>query len=92
MAPTKEISDGGQYETQKKFNNRIKLLKDLNYLKIDDDCNSDNDNSNYENFSLTTKGKASIEIITNDNIFITELLSSGIFIKDGDIISKEIIR
>ena len=87
----KEISDGGQYETQKKFNNRIKLLKDLNYLKIDDDCDSDNDNSNYENFSLTTKGKASIEIITNDNIFITELLSSGIFIKDGDIISKEII-
>ena len=87
----KEISEGDQIETEKKFNNRIKLLKDLDYLKNDDDHEDDKDKPNYENCYLTTKGKASIEIITNDNIFITELLSSGIFIKDSNIISKEII-
>ena len=87
----KEISEGEQFETEKKFNNRINLLKDLEYLKFEEENEYDKDIINYENFSLTQKGKASIEIITNDNIFISELLSSGIFIKDSKIISEEII-
>ena len=89
-----KILEGEKDEIQKKLNNRINLLKDLEYLQEEQNQENDNDRdigTELYNFSLTLKGKASLEIITNDNIFITELLSSDIFYKDGNILSIEVI-
>jgi antiviral helicase SKI2 len=85
----KQIKNGEKNEIQKKFNNRISLLRDLEYLQEDPDDNTGNDK--YDNYTLTLKGKASLEIITNDNILITELLSSDIFYNNDKIISTQII-
>ena len=60
-------------------------MRELEYLQEDQDDNTGNDK--YENYTLTLKGKASLEIITNDNILITELLSSDIFYNNDKIIS-----
>ena len=88
----KGIKEGEENEIQKKFNNRICLLKDLGYIQEDNEDVSDNlEYNNYDNFSLTLKGKASLEIITNDNILITELLSSDIFYNNSELISTEVI-
>ena len=86
----KEIMEGEKDEVQKKLNNRINLLRDLDYLQEDTIDINDDDNK-YDNFSLTLKGKASLEIITNDNIFITELLSSDIFYNNGVLLPIEVI-
>ena len=89
-----KILEGEKDEIQKKLNNRINLLKDLEYLQEEQNQENDIDRdigTDLYNFSLTLKGKASLEIITNDNIFITELLSSDIFYKDGNILSIEVI-
>ena len=85
----KQIKNGEKNEIQKKFNNRISLLRELEYLQEDQDDNTGNDK--YDNYTLTLKGKASLEIITNDNILITELLSSDIFYNNDKIISTQII-
>ena len=91
----KEIKEGEKNEIQKKLNNRISLLAELKYLEeeqySESNININKDMNKYDNFSLTLKGKASLEIITNDNILITELLSSDIFYKDEKIIPIEII-
>ena len=91
----KEIMEGEKNEIQKKLNNRINLLRDLNYIQeeqyLDNLININLDADKYDNYSLTLKGKASLEVITNDNIFITELLSSDIFYKEGNILPIEII-
>ena len=91
----KKIMEGEKDEVQKKLNNRINLLRDLEYLQEDNesentiDMNSQNDK--FDDYSLTLKGKASLEIITNDNIFITELLSSDTFYNNGNVLPIEII-
>ena len=90
-----KILEGENEEIQKKLNNRINLLKDLEYLQeeiyLENVIGMDTQNNLFDNFSLTLKGKASLEIITNDNILITELLSSDIFYNDGNILPIEII-
>ena len=88
----KGIKEGEENEIQKKFHNRICLLKDLDYIQEDNDEITDNSEyRKYDNFSLTLKGQASLEIITNDNILITELLSSDIFYNYSELISIEVI-
>jgi len=91
----KEIEIGEKKVVQKKFNNRISLLEDLQYLKEEPNSEKDikdtTEDDRLDNFSLTLKGKASLEIITNDNILITELLSSDIFFKNSEIISIQVI-
>ena len=88
----KGIKEGEENEIQKKFNNRISLLKDLDYIQEDnEEANDNSEYSKYGNFSLTLKGQASLEIITNDNILITELLSSDIFYNNSELISTEVI-
>jgi superfamily II RNA helicase len=84
------IMEGEKDEIRKKLNNRINLLRDLDYLQ-EDNIDLNDDKNKYDNFSLTLKGKASLEIITNDNIFITELLSSDIFYNNGNILPIEVI-
>ena len=89
----KRIKEGEEDEIQKKFNNRICLLKALQYILEDkDDIINNSEYSKLDNFSLTIKGKASLEIITNDNILITELLSSHIFYNNNnELISSQVI-
>ena len=91
----KEIEIGEKKIIQKKFNNRISLLEDVQYLKEEHNSVKDIDDTTeidkLDNFSLTLKGKASLEIITNDNILITELLSTDIFFKNSEIISIQVI-
>ena len=93
-----EILQGEKDETYKKFIKRLELLKELNYIQNDNFDNNENNNSINEkeeilinNYSLTLKGKASLEIISNDSILITELLLSNIFIHDDIVSSNEII-
>ena len=93
-----DIIKGEKQETYKLFNKRLDLLKDMKYIQIDNNEiieNSDNINNIeeciYENYSLTLKGRASLEIITNDSMLITELLLSNIFSYKDNIISTEII-
>ena len=93
-----DIIKGEKQETYKLFNKRLELLKDMNYIQMDNnEIIENNNNINnieeciYDNYSLTIKGRASLEIITNDSILITELLLSNIFIYKDNIISSEII-
>ena len=95
-----EILQGENNETYKKFNERLHLLRDLEYIQIDNINNSNNFENNiinndveekYDNYSLTLKGKASLEIISNDTILLSELLFSNIFIFENNILSNEII-
>ena len=93
-----EIEKGEEKETYKLFNKRLDLLKDLDYIKINNNENIIDNSGNinieenkYEKYSLTLKGKASLEIITNDSILISELLLSNIFIHKDSILSAEII-
>ena len=98
-----EIDKGEKKETYKLFNNRLELLKNLDYIEIPKTENENNfeistnskiiEEERYINYSLTLKGSASLEIITNDSILITELLFSNIFInnKDNAVLNEEII-
>ena len=93
-----EIKKGEQKETFKLFNKRLGLLKELNYIETDDNeiLENINNNNTFEddkinNYSLTLKGRASLEIISNDSILLTELLLSNIFIKNDKILEPEII-
>ena len=101
-----EIIKGEKKETYKIFNKRLDLLKKLNYIQNNDkdfDLFEKNENLNvfnnntsieegqFKNYSLTLKGNASLEIITNDSILITELLFSNIFIQNDKILPEEII-
>lgn len=97
-----EILQGEKNETYKKFNNRLELLKNLGYIQYNNNDNVENDDNNnytikeidkntYDNYCLTLKGKASIEIISNDNILITELLMSNIFVREDNILSNEVM-
>ena len=96
-----EILQGEKNETYRKFNKRLELLKNLGYIQYNNNENDENDENNndindlenntYDNYTLTIKGKASIEIISNDNILITELLLSNIFERDDNILPSEII-
>ena len=84
-----EITKGEEKETYKLFNSRLELLKNLDYIQIpiiENEKNSEiftnskiKEEEKYINYSLTKKGKASMEIITNDSTLITELLVSNIF-------------
>lgn len=91
----KEIINGEKQELDKKFNQRLKLLESLNYIQIDNNGDSNTFNNieevNYYNYSLTLKGKASLEILANDSILITELLFSNIFTINNKILPVEII-
>ena len=97
-----EILQGEKNETYRKFNNRLELLKNLGYIQYNNNENSENGESHiynindlekntYDNYTLTSKGKASIEIISNDNILITELLISNIFVREDNILSSEVM-
>ena len=97
-----EINKGEKKETLRIFNQRLNLLASLNYIQILNDENSEKveitnpnnkniENDQFDNYILTLKGKASLEILTNDNILITEILFSNIFIKDNNILPEEII-
>ena len=52
---------------QKKLNDRINLLKDLEYLQdeqyLENNIDKDIKLNKFDSFSLTLKGKASLEII-----------------------------
>ena len=81
-----EIKKGDKEETYKSFKDRLELLKIFKYIEITKDendseiiTNSEIIDKDYISYSLTAKGKASMEIITNDSILITELLVSNIF-------------
>ena len=91
----KEIIVGEKKEIYIKYNQRLKLLEYLNYIQIENKEDSYNFNNveeiNYYNYSLTPKGKASLEILANDSILITELLFSNIFTKNSKILPVEII-
>ena len=73
--------------------------KDIDFSGKSENINSINNNSDiadikedkFDNYSLTLKGNASLEIITNDSILITELLFSNIFIHNDEILREEII-
>ena len=95
-----EIIKGEKQETYKIFNKRLDLLLKLNYIKNNDkDIENINvinnkikiEEDQFDNYSLTLKGNASLEIITNDSILITELLFSNIFIYNNKILPEEII-
>ena len=101
-----EIIKGEKQETYKIFNKRLDLLMKLNYIQNNDkdighSKKSENPNNinnytdieedQFDNYSLTLKGNASLEIITNDSILITELLFSNIFIHNDKILPEEII-
>ena len=93
-----EILKGEKEETYKLFNKRLDLLKELNYIQSENNEKLKNTNTNisieeekYNNYSLTLKGRASLEIITNDSLLITELLLSNIFTRNDDIFQFEII-
>ena len=94
-----EITKGEKDETFKMFYKRLELLKQLKYIQHDENEIQENSDKNiinfneqnYYNYSLTLKGKASLEIITNDNILISELLFQNIFIRNDILLSNEII-
>ena len=94
-----EITKGEKEETFKMFNTRLELLKQLKYIQYDDNeikenpiHNIDNlEEQKYNKYSLTLKGKASLEIITNDSILISEILFSNIFIRNDQVLPNEII-
>ena len=101
-----EIIKGEKQETYKMFNKRLDLLMKLNYIqnngkdiflseKVENQNVINNkidlEGGQFDNYSLTLKGNASLEIITNDSILITELLFSNIFIHNDKVLSGEII-
>ena len=94
-----EIAKGEKEETFKMFNTRLEILKQLKYIQNDDNeikenpiHNIDNlEEQKYNKYSLTLKGKASLEIITNDSILISEFLFSNIFIRNEKVLPNEII-
>ena len=93
-----EILKGEKNETIKILNNRLKLLNnrefivnnkaDINKIEFNDD---DIEENKYDYYSLTKKGRISLEILSNDNVLITELIVSNIFTKEGKVLSDEII-
>ena len=93
-----EISKGEKNETIKILNNRLELLNQLNFIKKNKtDNNKDKiiddkiEENKYDNYSLDKIGKASIEILSNDNVLIAEILFLNIFAKEGNVLSDEII-
>jgi hypothetical protein len=77
-----EIKKGEKNETIKLLNCRLKLLNNLNFIQNDKDDNNkeafndddDIEENKYENYSLTLKGRTSLEILSNDNVLIAELI------------------
>ena len=93
-----EIINGEKIEIYKKFDKRLNLLKELEYIQLSNNSYTENNNNNKsleksfeEVYTLTLKGQASLEIISNDSILITEMLVSNIFKKDNEMLSTGII-
>jgi antiviral helicase SKI2 len=94
-----EIIKGEKKETIKLFNKRLCVLKELEFIETEDNEIIENVNGitnfeeeKYNNYSLTLKGRASLEIISNDCVLLTEILMSNIFInKKGEFQSEIII-
>ena len=90
-----ELSKGEQIIEQ--LNNRLKLLYKLEFIKKDktdnnkEDFNDDDFDEKKYDISLTLKGKSSLEILSNDNVLIIELIFSNIFVKEQKVLSDEII-
>ena len=94
-----EIKKGEENETIKLLNCRLKLLNNRKFIKNDKDDNNkeafnnddDIEENKYDNYSLTLKGRTSLEILSNDNVLIAELIFSNIFFKEQNVLSDEII-
>ena len=85
------LLEGSIEQIKSRINSRLNLLLELEYIKQENTININEKENNFENFTLTSKGISSLEINTNDSVFITELLIKDIFTNEDNILPNEVI-